>query len=110
MFFGTLDTCAGVFLQQTLEVAAYEASRLAVQPGTTTAEVVARCEHWIKSKGIATAEVVTTPDEIAAVASGQMITITVTAPYADTALFFGPFYDGRRAEVSFHCLRRISDQ
>jgi hypothetical protein len=107
LFVGTFDACAMGRLRRQLDVAAYEAARIAAEEDSRTADVVACCERSLGEHGIETVAVETTPPEIALAPPGTLIHVRVSAPCADAGLFFGPMCRNLETETSFALQRRI---
>lgn len=89
-------------------MAAFEGGRVAGIRGTTTADVRARCNEMITSRGLSQATVTTAPSEIAAAPPGQLVEVRLVAPCDSVGVFFGPFYHGRNAEARFTCVRQLN--
>jgi len=52
IIFGTLEMCAGILVQQSLTVSAYEGVRAGVGRGTTDADVLARTAQILEFRGV----------------------------------------------------------
>ena len=86
VFLGTLDCCSMVFHRQSLSLAVYEGSNVAIQPGAKTADVVSQCTKFLAARGIAPATVVTVPAEISTAESGTLVEVHVMVPNASVSL------------------------
>lgn len=93
--FGSIEACTMVFLKESLTVAAYESSRVALDADGTESAAMARGTAVLSERGISGGTVQITPANIATVASGDPIEIRVTAPCAANAVIPVWFYSGR---------------
>ncbi len=80
LVFGALEIANGIFLTQTLAVAAYEGAREAVRPGGTPEQVQQRIEDLLVSRGVHNFTVSIVPELTASTPSGTPITVEVRAP------------------------------
>jgi Flp pilus assembly protein TadG len=106
LLLGTIDACARVTLQQSLETSAYEGSRVAGIRTATTSDVVERCEAILAQRKIEGATITTVPAEVATASPGDIVEIEVSVICDDVGTFFGPYYRGRRATAQFACIRQ----
>lgn len=77
--FGSIEACTMVFLKETLTVAAYEGSRVALDPTATEADVVARCQDFLTSRNVQGGTVTLIPEDLSSAATGEPITVEVSA-------------------------------
>ncbi|MEM8735241.1 MAG: TadE family protein [Planctomycetota bacterium] len=99
---GTIETISMIFLQQGLKIAAYEATRVALVPGTSTAEVQEAANRLLSNRRIAKATVTVSPSNFQSQSYGTPISVRVTAACNDNSVIVPMFYLGRTldAEVS----------
>lgn len=76
--FGAIELANGVFLKQSLAVAAYEGARTASSKNATEAEAIARVREVLKNKGIEGANITITPSITAQTPRGTSIQVSVT--------------------------------
>lgn len=102
LILAAIEACGAIFLRQSLTVAAYEGARASLLPNATTASATARCQQVIDDRQIVGTGISIAPD-VTAAAPGEYLTVTVTAPSDQNALFIGRFFRGRtltgRAEM-----------
>jgi hypothetical protein len=92
--FASIEACTMIFLKESLTVAAYEGSRVALQSTATEADVLARCQAVLAERNVAGASVVLTPDDLEAVAAGDPLEVRVSAPCESNAVIPVWFYGG----------------
>lgn len=95
MFFGTVEACSMINLEQSLKVAAYEATRIALVPGTTAGNVTAAATQVLEDRNIAGGAVTISPSDFNSAATGTYVSVTVTAPAKGNSLVGAWFYGGR---------------
>ncbi|MEN0109677.1 MAG: TadE family protein [Planctomycetota bacterium] len=78
--FGTLELCELLFTRQSLAVAAYEAGRVAARPGANAAAVQTRFDQIVTARRLQNAQMVMTPANLDAIATGERIRIEASAP------------------------------
>ena len=75
-----MESADVIFLKQTLHIAAYEAARAAIEPGSTKSVAEAAAEHILDDRRVQDYNVQFTPGNVSGVSPGEMITVTVSAP------------------------------
>lgn len=90
-----IESCTMIFLKQSLSVAAYEGIRKAIEPAATTAQVQTACNAVLTDRRVKSATVTITPTNFTALARGQYITVTVSAPAGKNSIVPGSFFKGR---------------
>lgn len=91
LIFFALQTVSAIFLKQSLLVASYEGARSAIESGSTTAEVTARCQQVLDEYEIENATITTFPTVIEDAVSEDPIEVHIEAPYQGNT-FFGSFF------------------
>lgn len=86
LVFGSMEVANGIFLEQSLTVAAYEGARSASSAGGTVAEAQQRIQDVLQSRGVTGQTVTVVPAVTAATARGTLVTVTVSVPGAQQAL------------------------
>lgn len=90
--FASIEACTMVFLKESLTVAAYEGSRVAVQPAATEAAIVARCQEVLAERNVAGASVELVPPLLAEAPAGEPLEVRVSAPCSANAVIPVWFY------------------
>ena len=80
MVFGGIEAANGIFLKNHLTVAAYEAAKIATTVGKTVPEAKTRAEEILTQQGFNDIDVIVNPSTTAAMSSGSLVTVTITAP------------------------------
>jgi len=78
--FGSIEGCSMIFLQQSLQTAAYEAARTAVRPVSSTAEAVNRGQFLLHERNVKSGNVSVEPSDVSTTPAGSQVTVTATAP------------------------------
>ena len=92
---GTIEAVSMIFLQQAVEISAYEAARIALVPGTSFTDVEAAADTILVQRDIFTTSVSVSPTNFGASVYGTPVTVTVTADCSDNSMFGSLFYQGR---------------
>lgn len=95
MFFATIEACGMINLEQSLKVAAYEATRIALVPGTNAGNVTAAAQQVLDDRDITGGNVSISPSNFTTAAAGTYISVTVTAPANGNSLVGAWFYGGK---------------
>ncbi len=77
MVFGAIELSNGIFLKQSLTVAAYEGARTATRPGGTGVQASLRIREVLASRAIEGEVVNITPNVTSLTPRGTMVTVTV---------------------------------
>lgn len=80
LVFGAIEVANGIFLTQTLSVAAYEGARAAVSPGGTAEQVEQRIADVLTRRGISVYVIEIQPAISDSTPRGTAITVEVQAP------------------------------
>ncbi|MEZ6090938.1 MAG: TadE/TadG family type IV pilus assembly protein [Pirellulaceae bacterium] len=88
--FGVQEVTASIYLQQSLEICAYESARVALLPDTDQGNVTAMADSLLASRHVKGATVTVTPGDFDSQPYGTEITVRVTAPLAGNN--FGPLF------------------
>ncbi|XZE20178.1 TadE/TadG family type IV pilus assembly protein [Pirellulaceae bacterium SH449] len=84
--FGSIEIANGVFLKQSLAIAAYEGAREATRPGGTQSQAVSRIREVLSNKGIDNESVTITPEVNNATPRGTKIFVRVSAPVSTDSI------------------------
>jgi Flp pilus assembly protein TadG len=104
---GTMEACSMIFLRQSVELAAYEASRTAVLPQTTLLNVQSTASSLLTSRKIKNCSVTVTPTTFQSAAYGSFIRVTVKAPVSDNSLFGSIFYKNMTIDGSVEFMKEF---
>lgn len=105
LIFGSIEACGMIYATQSLEIAAYESVRMAVratayqrQPGQpnvmTNAQVEAHAEEVLLERGITDAVVTITPADLTEMQSGEVVSVTITAPALSNTIVLPAWFWG----------------
>jgi len=97
---GAIECTTMIFVEQSLHVVGYETARSAILPTATNSEVQLRLNEVIAERKLNGASVQISPSDIEVLDPGTHITVTVTAPAADNAVFPLKFFSGDLDAVS----------
>lgn len=77
---GAIECTSMIFVDQSLNVVAYEGIRAAIKASAQPGDAMARAQQVIAERKLKSAQVTFQPSEPAGITRGTPITITVTAP------------------------------
>ncbi len=92
---GTIETTRMIFLQQSLEICAYQGARVALIPSSTTAKISRASATILTDRNIKSASVSVSPANYETMGYGTLVTVRVTAPCNMNSPFSPWFYGGR---------------
>ncbi|MCA9148955.1 MAG: pilus assembly protein [Planctomycetales bacterium] len=93
--FATIEATSMIFLQQSLEIAAYEGTRASLVPDATESEVSDIVDEILNARGVQSATVTVDPLDFNSQPYGTFIHVSVSAPCNDNSLLAPWFYRGR---------------
>jgi len=99
LLLGTIEVCAAIHLQQSLDITAYESARTSLLPKATIHTVNAAADKFLLSRKTKGANVVVSPPNFETLPIGTVITITVSAP-SQNNLPLSPFFFQNRTITS----------
>lgn len=105
LVFATIETCSMIYLEQSLKVAAYEGTRIALVPGTSAGNVTAAVNQVLEDRHVDKATVTITPSNYSTASSGTYIRVTVAAPAKGNSLVGAWFYGGRTLTSSVEMMK-----
>ena len=94
ILFGTIETTTMIFLQQSLEICAYQGARVALIPSSTATQVNATCATVLSDRDVQSASVSITPANYDSQPYGTFIRVRVSAPCNSNSPFSPWFYGG----------------
>lgn len=95
ILFGTIETTNMLFVKQSLKIAAYEATRVAIVPGADQANVQAAVDDILKTRQTEDYHAAIEPADFESAPVGDPITVRVTAGCDNNGFFPSWFYGGR---------------
>lgn len=91
LVFGAVESANGIFLKQSLTIAAYEAAKIAAGPRGTKQAATTRCQEVMAVRDVDNFTITFSPNDLSADTSrGQRIEVTVTV--AADAASLGPLW------------------
>lgn len=99
--FGAIELANGIFLQQTLSVAAYEGARALCRPGATAQEGEQRMAEVLLARDVDEYDIDISPAITATTPRNTEITVSITAPASEYSVGPVRFFQGKslRREV-----------
>lgn len=91
----TIETTTMVFLQQSLEIGAYQGARIALIPSSTSGKVVTAVDQVLANRNVNSTSVSIVPSNYSTSPYGTKITVRVSAPCNANSPFSPWFYGGR---------------
>lgn len=104
---GTIETCSMIFLQQTLTIAAYEASRVSIIPEATTSDVEDAAIKLLNTRKVKDFSIKITPNNFGSASYGTFIKVEVTAPCNSNSSFSPFFYNGKSLTGSVEMMKEF---
>jgi hypothetical protein len=104
---GSIEACTMVFLKESLTIAAYEGSRVALRPAATEAQIIARCQEVLAERNVQGGSVQVNPSDIVATPSGDSIQVQVSAPCEANGVVPVWFYGGTTMNGSSTVMKEI---
>lgn len=95
LLLGTIETCNMIFLQQSLEIAAYESARVAIVPGSDDFDINLATTELLTARRVKNATVVVTPTNFQNAAYGSFIRVDVSVPCNSNSVFALRFYGSK---------------
>ncbi|MFO0011507.1 MAG: TadE/TadG family type IV pilus assembly protein [Planctomycetota bacterium] len=92
---GTIEACSMIFLRQTVELAAFEAARVAIVRDTTAAQVQQAAKNVLDTRKVKGYDIKVTPTDFQAAAYGTFIQVEVSAPCSTNGTVPIMFYSGK---------------
>ena len=98
LLMGTIEACAAMHLQQSMDIASYEAVRTSLLPKSSSTLVRTTAETFLKNRTTKGATVSISPSNFETSPIGTTITVSITAP-SDQNLPVSPFFFRGRSVV-----------
>lgn len=100
LLFGTIEACAMLHLQQTLEIAAYESARISLVPTSKASLVQETADRFFKNRNVHGGTITISPSNFETSPIGTNITIRVTAPASGNLPLPPMFFSGKSLSAS----------
>jgi Flp pilus assembly protein TadG len=97
---GAIEGSNFIFLKQAVTVAAYESAQVVTRANGKKATAEQRADQILAARSIDQSSMVFTPSNPEAVARGEKITVTVTAPVAANSIGLDWFFDDQIVSTS----------
>jgi hypothetical protein len=104
---GAVEICTQINTKQAIELAAYEATRVAARPGGTDRQVWKRMKAVLTLRRVEGAKFTTSPESIEGVPRGTPVTVTVTAKFSRNMVIPIRFVSEKRLEASCTMIKEI---
>lgn len=109
LMFGTLETCSGIFLRESLTVAAFEGARVGVRRRASANDVIAQVESVLVMRDVTNATIEVDPPDFSSLNALDPIQVTITAPTAGNSLFIFDSFVGRDISAQVTMVREFDD-
>ena len=109
LMFGTLETCSGIFLKESIKVAAFEGARTGVRRRATPADVRTEVESVLAMRDVQGATITIEPSDFDPLNALDPITVTVSAPTAGNSLYIFDFMADRVVSAQVTMVREFDD-
>ncbi|MFN7874359.1 MAG: TadE/TadG family type IV pilus assembly protein [Pirellula sp.] len=100
LLFATIEACAMLHLQQTLEIAAYESARISLVPTSKTSLVQETADRFFKNRKVQGGTVTITPSNFETSPIGTIITVRAAAPATGNLPLPPMFFSGLSLSAS----------
>lgn len=102
---GSIETCSMIFLQQSLEMAAYEGARVAIVPTTTTLNVESAANQILTPRHTQKSSISITPSDFQSAPYGTFIRVSVSVPCDSNSIIASRFYSSRTLTVNVEMMK-----
>lgn len=92
--FGMIEFGRMVMVQQIMTNAAREGARVAILPGSTTAQVTTTVSNYLTAGAISGQTTTVSPDPPSGATYGSSVTVTVSVPFKSVSWTPAPFFLG----------------
>jgi len=96
----TLEACSMIYVTQTLQIASYEATRVALVPKSTKAQVEFAATRILSDRRVKNAVIKITPLDFANAPIQSFIRIDITAPANNNAVVSPMFFKDKNLQAS----------
>lgn len=95
ILFGSIEACSMIFLQQSLEMAAYEGARVAIVPTTTSSDVEGAANQILTPRHIQNSSISVTPSDFQSAPYGTFVRVSVSVPCSNNSVILSSLYSSR---------------
>lgn len=96
----TIEATTMVFLQQSLAIAAYEATRVALVPNAESGHVQTQASLLLSSRGVKQGRATISPASISSAPAGSWIQVRVSAPFKPNSFVGGWLFSQRELSAT----------
>ena len=107
LLLGTIETCNMIFLQQSLEIAAYESARVTIVPGSDILDVNSAASEILNARRIKNTTLVITPTDFQNAAYGSFIKVDALAPCNSNSVFALRFYGSKTLKGTVEMMKEF---
>ncbi|MFY8199332.1 MAG: TadE/TadG family type IV pilus assembly protein [Pirellula staleyi] len=104
---GSIETCSMIFLQQTLEMAAYEGARVAIEPKTTFLNVESAAKQILKPRRIRNSSISVIPSDFQSAPYGTFLRVSVSVPCSSNSVIASRFYSSRTLTANVEMMKEF---
>jgi hypothetical protein len=97
-----------IFLQQSLEIAAYEGARVAIVPETTTTDISDSASALLLARKVKSATITVSPTDFQNAPYGSFIRVSVSAPCNSNAVFPLAFYGSKTITATVDMMKEFN--
>ncbi len=108
ILFGTIETCTMIFLQQSLEIAAYEGARVAIVPDTEASDISDSANALLLARKVKSATITVSPTDFQNAPYGSFIRVSVSAPCNSNAAFPLAFYGAKTMTATVEMMKEFN--
>lgn len=112
LMLGTLEVCSGIYLKESLTVAAFEGVRSGVGRRTTRDDVAASVDQMLKDRNVVlgqSGEILIEPEDFSTLKALDPISVTITAPTAGNSLYIFDSLVNRNVRARVIMVREFDD-
>ncbi len=95
ILFGSIEACSMIFLQQSLEMAAYEGARVAIVPTTKSSDVENAANQILTPRHIQNSSISVTPSDFQSAPYGTFVRVSVSVPCKSNSVIPSSLYSSR---------------
>lgn len=107
ILFGTIETCTMIFLQQSLEIAAYEGARVAIVPETKDSDIIDSANALLLARKVKSASIAVSPTDFQNAPYGSFIRVSVSAPCSSNAMLPLAFYGSKTLTATVEMMKEF---
>lgn len=104
---GTIEATSMIFLQQSLKIAAYESTRVALVPGADASNVQAAADGILNGRGVVDPIVTVTPSDFENSPYGTAIQVQIRVDCDKNSVMSPWFYQGRQLTTQVTMMKEM---